>query len=161
MERHPTPSRIKAEPSSIANSPRQAHLYQDGIRAAVDAFFLHTGKLFQVFTREEIEPLFDRVFESEIYDDETSVKDGSAIAKLYSVGAVGSSYMQIPPGKHVERFMHEKAKIHLEDVVETGPLEAAKVCSLLAQRLVFDKHKAAMVYVRESSLSISIDAFVY
>jgi len=118
------------------------------LRRAVSAYRLRMGKLFQVFTTQDTEALFDRIFR---HNDGRLCR--AASCQLYAVAAVGSQYMRGELEPHAEKQIYTTATSFLEDVVDLNSLSAAKSCAMIAMFNVMSKEKIALTYIGKSLLS--------
>jgi hypothetical protein len=63
------------------------------------------------------------------------------------VAAVGTQYLHEMFDRRIERAFYELARYDFEILVEAAPLEALKVCILMAMYNISNKATIALVYV--------------
>lgn len=116
---------------------------------AIATFFSCSGKLYHVFTRAQVDRLYNDIF----HNSKQSISK-AALCELCSVAAVGTLYSQeaIPEG--VGKLLYRVSKALLDDCIEANSLQASKVCSLLAQYTILTKATVALAYV-EFGLSLA------
>ncbi|KAI0969368.1 hypothetical protein F4678DRAFT_440212 [Xylaria arbuscula] len=113
-------------------------------KRAIDGFFSCSGKLFHVFSQDQVSSLVDSVY-GEVDGQSKDLK--ADIGSLMAVAAVGSQYTNaIEENDEVGETFYNIAKFYLEDVITQRPLEAIKVCTLLCMYNVFSKTTASLAY---------------
>ena len=114
------------------------------VRAALEAFFSSTGKLFQFFSREQAARYYDMVFDQ----DSTEVSK-VAVCCVALVAAMGLQYEQSEENASREKMdgLYNVAKHYYEAVLVEHPLDAIKVCGLLAMFNIFDKVTISLAYI--------------
>ncbi|KAK3685246.1 hypothetical protein B0T22DRAFT_381754 [Podospora appendiculata] len=121
-------------------------------RAAIQSFFSSSGKLFHVFTQPQVEQAYKSVFGG--LDGRPNVSQKAAICCLCAVAAVGIQYNAGDFVKGAEEIFYEVAQHFFASAVEERPLEAIKICTLLAMYNIMNKATASLAYV-EIGMSMS------
>jgi hypothetical protein len=116
-------------------------------KKAISGFLDFGSKLFHVFT-----PVQLAIFHQDIFHGELG-KSKLAICCLSSASAVGTQYIDATPED--SHAFYTIAKRHLDDVIASHPLDAMKVCSLLAMYNIMDKGAVALIYVGKFKNSFS------
>ncbi|KAI1758787.1 hypothetical protein GGR53DRAFT_471995 [Hypoxylon sp. FL1150] len=111
---------------------------------ALDGFFSCSGKLFHFFSRPQVSAFFDSVFQDE---GELNSDKKADICCLMAVAAAGYQYTENKGGQESDERFYSLAKHYLDDIIETRPLDAIKVCSLLGMYNIFKKNTTALAYV--------------
>jgi len=114
---------------------------------AVDGFFSCSGKLFHVFSREQVAAFYDAVFPG---GDEAAIQSGPVVCCLLAVAAIGAQYVQGTQGalgSGVEEAFYDMARHNLEALLVENPLDAIKVCTLLCMYNVMNKAIVSLAYV--------------
>ncbi|KAH7302938.1 hypothetical protein B0I35DRAFT_500478 [Stachybotrys elegans] len=120
-------------------------------RAAVDSFFSSSGKLFHVFSREQVAGHYEHVFGS----DTCPIRSRkTAICCLATVAAVGVQYNADHFEVGMDGVFYDVAKHFFEDLMEEQPLNAIKACTLLAMYNIMNKATVSLGYI-EVGLSMS------
>jgi hypothetical protein len=109
---------------------------------SLDGFFGSSGKLFHVFSREQVDLCFHQVYNGAPANDPASAR-----CCLFAVAAVGAQYMGGILGTTAEMTFYNIAKLYFEDIVEAHPYEAIKVCTLLAMFNIMNKAMVSLAYV--------------
>jgi hypothetical protein len=134
----------------IVSEPWPSHLDQpyspdpSTTQQAINAFFSCSGKLFHVFTREQVLEIYDIVFDAQ------AAMTGSkkaAVGSLMAVASVGAQYLPEEFSPQVASRFYNIARQYFEDVIEHQPLTAIKVCALLAQYNILDKALISLAYI--------------
>lgn len=114
------------------------------VKYAIAAFFSSTGKLFQFFTREQVARYYDMVF-----DQEARETNKVAICCVALVAAMGLQYEQSDENASRERMdeLYNIGRHYYEAALVEHPLDAIKVCGLLAMFNIFDKVKISLAYI--------------
>lgn len=109
---------------------------------AISAFFTCSGKLFHVFTREQSVQVFNAV-----YQNGTEKASNASMCKMCAIAAVGSQYSHDEFLPELRDTFYDNAKSFLEDCIDVEPLQAVKVCVLLAMYNIMDKSTVALSYI--------------
>lgn len=117
-------------------------LNQQSLNIGIEAFFSCSGKLFHVFTREQVEQNYQIIFSN---DKQTERK--LAISCATAIAAVGNQYLQNPISREEEESFYNLARHHMEDILVEQPLEAVKLYTLLAMYNIMNKATVALAYV--------------
>ncbi|KAH7116667.1 hypothetical protein B0J13DRAFT_571537 [Dactylonectria estremocensis] len=113
-------------------------------QAAVGSFFRSSGKLFHVFSREQVSGYYDHVFGS----DGCSIPNKkTAICCLAAVAAVGVQYSAEDFEVGMDGAFYDVARHFLENVIEEQPLDAIKGCALLAMYNIMNKAMVSLAYI--------------
>ncbi|KAL6405769.1 hypothetical protein AUP68_10907 [Ilyonectria robusta] len=120
-------------------------------QAAVDSFFSSSGKLFHVFSREQVTGYYKHVFGS----DGCPIRSRkTAICCLATVAAVGVQYNTDDFEVGMDGVFYDVAKHFFENLMEEQPLDAIKACTLLAMYNIMTKATVSLAYI-EVGLSMS------
>ncbi|KAK0652714.1 hypothetical protein B0T16DRAFT_104773 [Cercophora newfieldiana] len=126
----------------------------EATRAAIQNFYARSGGLFYAFPKKQIEEYCRGVFDRGYRLD---VSQRVAICCLCSVAAVGVQYA-IPGVDNMDRstapVFYDISRHYFADILEEQPLEAIKVCAILAMYNVMIKATAGLAYV-EAGMSMS------
>jgi hypothetical protein len=120
----------------------------DVTQLAIDSFFNCSGKVFHVFSKDEISECYHEVFS--VNGDRSGSQSMAFRAKLgavMAVAAVGSQYLPDEFRKEVELNYYNLARYYFECVMEQKPIHAIKICTLLAQYNIFSKATISLSYV--------------
>ncbi|KAK0635982.1 hypothetical protein B0T17DRAFT_517803 [Bombardia bombarda] len=120
-------------------------------RAAIQSFYSSSGKLFHVFTQEQADYCYRRVFG---LDGRLDISQKVAIGCLCAVAAVGVQYNPKDFEQGFDVTFYDVAHHYFPDVLEEQPLVAIKVCTLLAMYNIMGKTTVSLAYV-ELGLSMS------
>ncbi|KAK3941039.1 hypothetical protein QBC46DRAFT_111363 [Diplogelasinospora grovesii] len=120
-------------------------------KAAIQSFFSSSGKLFHVFSPRQVEQSYKSVFS---LDGLPNTTQKVAICCLCCVAAIGIQYNAADFDKGSEEIFYDVARHFFVDVVEDRPLDAIKVCTLLAMYNIMNKATVALAFV-EIGLSMS------
>ncbi|KAH6988735.1 hypothetical protein EDB80DRAFT_175252 [Ilyonectria destructans] len=120
-------------------------------QGAVDSFFSSSGKLFHVFSREQVAGYYEHVFGSAGCPIPSRK---SAICCLAAVAAVGVQYNADDFEVGMDGVFYDVAKHFFEDLMEEQPLDAIKACTLLAMYNIMNKATVSLAYI-EVGLSMS------
>lgn len=131
----------------------------DTVRNAINMFFLCTGSLFHVFSRDEVDVILDELgdFQPEdafvdVLTKDPSLQHNARIAEVCGMAAVGILYLRIsdehpvPPAELAEYF-YIITRRKLDSAIRASPLRAMKVCALLAMYNIVLKGSVALAYV--------------
>ncbi|ROT36242.1 hypothetical protein SODALDRAFT_281851 [Sodiomyces alkalinus F11] len=123
----------------------------------VNAFFNSACQLFHVFTQDQV-----LRFRNEVYSDKdcASREKKIAVACLAATAAAGAQYLHTSLDEGVLSSFYDLSRHHLELVIQDRPLDAIKVCNLLAMYNILEKAPVALVYV-EMGLSMSMRYHLY
>ena len=113
---------------------------------AVDQFFGCSGKLFHVFSREQVAGCYRGAFDRNNNPVESAKADLSC---LMAVAAVGAQYVSGAFPKDVEDGFYDIARHFFEAVIEHRPLDSIKVCALLGMYNILGKATVSLAYVGE------------
>ncbi|KAH6971648.1 hypothetical protein BKA56DRAFT_495126 [Ilyonectria sp. MPI-CAGE-AT-0026] len=120
-------------------------------QAAIDSFFSSSGKLFHVFSRKHISGCYENVFGS---DGCPIPSQKTAICCLAAVAAVGVQYNAEDFELGTDGVFYDVARHFLENLMEEQPLDAIKVCALLAMYNIMNKATVSLAYI-DVGLSMS------
>ncbi|KAH8898589.1 hypothetical protein GQ53DRAFT_712005 [Thozetella sp. PMI_491] len=123
----------------------------DVARHTVDSFFDCSGRLFHLFSRDQMSDYFDIIYQIEGTASGPALE--LALGCLLSVAAVGAQYAAGGTSHEMEKSLYTSAKGYLDPILESHPLDAIKVCTLLAMYNIMDKTTVALSYV-EVGLSL-------
>lgn len=118
------------------------------LRRAVSTYLLKSGKIFHVFTQNQLDSQFTVLYRPGNEDTKRV-----AAGQICSAAAIGSQYMSNLLGPIVERQIHDTASSLVGDVIAADPLIAAKSCSLLGMFNIMHKEKVALTYIGVCELS--------
>ncbi|KAK3359577.1 hypothetical protein B0T25DRAFT_102716 [Lasiosphaeria hispida] len=113
-------------------------------RAAIQSFYSSSGKLFHVFSPEQVDTYLKSVFG---LDGRPNASQRVAICCLCAVAAIGIQYNAGDFDKGAEQIFYDVARHYFVDVIEEQPFGAIKVCTLLAMYNVMNKATVALAYV--------------
>jgi len=119
--------------------------------AGVQSFYSSSGKLFHVFSESQVQDYHKSVYG---FDGKPNRSQKVAICCLCIVAAIGVQYNPGDFEKGSDGALYEVAHHLFASVVEESPLEAIKVCTLLAMFNVMNKATVALAYV-ETGLTMS------
>ncbi|KAK4171206.1 hypothetical protein QBC36DRAFT_199828 [Triangularia setosa] len=112
--------------------------------AGVQSFFSSSGRLFHVFSPEQVEEHHRAVFG---LHGRPNLDEKVSICCLAIVAAIGAQYNPNEFEKGTDELLYSAARILYTDVLEYGPLTAIKVCTLLAMYNVNNKATVALAYI--------------
>lgn len=112
--------------------------------AGIQSFFSSCGKLFHIYSQQQLETYYRMVFGINGRPD-TSQK--LAICCLSAVAAVGIHYNPGDFEKGLEKIFHGVSRRFFSEVMEERPLDTIKVCTLFAMYNIMDKATVALAYV--------------
>jgi len=112
--------------------------------AGVQSFYSSSGKLFHVFSESQVQDYHKSVYG---FDGKPNRSQKVAICCLCIVAAIGVQYNPGDFEKGSDGALYEVAHHLFASVVEESPLEAIKVCTLLAMFNVMNKATVALAYV--------------
>ncbi|KAK4450192.1 nitrogen assimilation transcription factor nit-4 [Podospora aff. communis PSN243] len=128
---------------------------EDATRAAVRNFYACSGGLFHAFPQYQIEEYCRGIFDK---DYRLDVSQRVAICCVSCVAAVGVQYYPTGSNKNVDRssaaLLYDISRHYFADILEEQPLEAIKVCAILAMYNVLEKSTAGLAYV-EAGMGMS------
>jgi hypothetical protein len=113
-------------------------------RAGVESFFNSCGRLFHIFSPQQMETLYRTVFG---IDGKPDTSQKLAICCLYAVAAVGIQYNPGGFKAGLEKTFHDASRRFFSEVMEERVLETIKVCTLFALYNILDKATVALAYV--------------
>ncbi|KAK3984412.1 hypothetical protein QBC44DRAFT_337026 [Cladorrhinum sp. PSN332] len=119
--------------------------------AGVQSFFSSSGKLFHVFSEAQVRGHHKNVYG---LDGKPNKSQKVSICCLCIVAAIGVQYNPGDFETGSDEALYEVAHHLFGAAVEESPLEAIKVCTLLAMYNVMNKATAALAFV-ETGLSMS------
>ncbi|KAF9766544.1 hypothetical protein IL306_001033 [Fusarium sp. DS 682] len=117
-------------------------------QAAVDSFFSSSGKLFHVFSREQVLGYYKDVFGR---DGCPIPRQKTAICCLAAVAAVGVQYNAGDFEVAIEGVFYDLARQFFGSFMEEQPLDAIKVCALLAMYNIMNKATVSLAYIGSST----------
>ncbi|KAH7124265.1 hypothetical protein EDB81DRAFT_765659 [Dactylonectria macrodidyma] len=131
----PTPSPTPRELSSDASTFLMSLVISNAsiTQAAVHSFFSSSGKLFHVFSREQVSSYYEKVFGS----------DGCPIP----IAAVGVQYNADDFEVGMDGVFYDVAKHFFEYLMEEQPLDAIKACTMLAMYNIMNKATVSLAYI--------------
>ncbi|KAK0654531.1 hypothetical protein QBC41DRAFT_57716 [Cercophora samala] len=112
--------------------------------AGVQSFFSSSGRLFHVFSVEQVDEHHKAVFG---LHGRPNLDERVSICCLAIVAAIGVQYNPNEFEKGVDELLYSAARLLYTDVLEYGPLTAIKVCTLLAMYNVNNKATVALAYI--------------
>ncbi|KAK4670020.1 uncharacterized protein QC763_0038470 [Podospora pseudopauciseta] len=112
--------------------------------AGVQSFYSSSGKLFHVFTVEQVNQHHRAVFG---LDNRPKLDERVSIGCLAIVAAIGVQYNPNEFEKGTDELLYSAARLLYTDVLEFGPLLAIKVCTLLAMYNINNKGTVALAYI--------------
>lgn len=113
-------------------------------QAAVDSFFNSSGRIFHVFSREQALRYHKDVFSN---DGCTMANQKTAICCLAAVAAVGVQYNGDDFDVGTDGVFYDVARHFFENLVEEQPLDAIKVCTMLAMYNMLNKATVSLAYL--------------
>jgi hypothetical protein len=116
-------------------------------QAAVESFFSSSGKLFHVFSREQVSGYYKDVFGR---DGCSIPSQKTAICCLAAVAAVGVQYNAGDFEVAIEGVFYDLARQFFGSLMEEQPLDAIKVCALLAMYNIMNKATVSLAYIGSS-----------
>ncbi|KAH6641192.1 hypothetical protein F5144DRAFT_642046 [Chaetomium tenue] len=119
--------------------------------AGVQSFFSSTGRLFHIYTQQQMQDYYRTVFG---VDGKADTSQKLAICCLYAFAAVGIQYNAGDFKEGLEKTFHDVSRRFFSEVMEDRPLDTIKVCTLFAMYNILDKATVALAYV-EVGLSMS------
>jgi hypothetical protein len=119
--------------------------------AGVQSFFSSCGKLFHIYTQEQMLDYYRAVFG---IDGKADTSQKLAICCLYAFASVGIQYNAGDFQKGLGEAFHNVSRRFFSEVMEDRPLDTIKVCTLFAMYNIIDKATVALAYV-EVGLSMS------
>ncbi|KOS17375.1 hypothetical protein ESCO_006540 [Escovopsis weberi] len=134
------PLAAKSRFNSAQHAVPDASITQEALKV----FFICSGRLLHVFSKEKGSQLYRAVYNSQKTPAEASPLD---LGCLMSIASVGAQYMCGTHGREVEKSFYEIGKQQLDAIIQHRPLDAIKVCSLLAVYNVMGKATVSLAYV--------------
>lgn len=123
---------------------------------AVNAFSSSSATLFYVFTHEQRVQVFN-----DVYQNGTGDTSKASMSELCAIAAVGCQYLHDDSLFELRQAFYDVAKSFLDDCIESNPLRAMKVCTLLAMYNIMGKSTVALTYISTSLLSPSLHSQGY
>ncbi|KAH7234574.1 hypothetical protein B0J15DRAFT_153822 [Fusarium solani] len=120
-------------------------------QAAVDSFFSSSGRIFHVFSHEQVLRYHKDVFTN---DGCTMANQKTAICCLAAVAAVGVQYNGDDFDVGTDGVFYDVARHFFENLVEEQPLDAIKTCTILAMYNMMNKATVSLAYL-DIGLSMS------
>lgn len=114
--------------------------------AGVQSFFSATGKLFHIYTQQQMQDYYRAVFG---VDGKPDTSRKLEICCLYAFAAVGIQYNAGDFKKGLGEAFHGVSRRFFSEVMEDRPLDTIKVCTLFAMYNILDKATVALAYVGE------------
>ena len=111
------------------------------IQEAIEGFFICSGKLFHVFSREQVAQHYENMVSG------SGVDQKAGICCVTAVAAVGAQYSASTLSRSIEQSLYNIARHYVETVIEAFPLDAIKVCTLLAMFNIMNKATISLTYV--------------
>lgn len=118
----------------------------------VDRFFSCSGKLFHLFSRDQVRHCYESTFRE---PDNTSLDHKADVCCLMIVAAIGAQYEHQLVDQDVQQMFYDAAKHHLEAVIEKRPFDTVKICTLFCLYNIMDKTTVAVAYAGAFPLSVS------
>ncbi|GAW22559.1 hypothetical protein ANO14919_120990 [Xylariales sp. No.14919] len=117
---------------------------------AIDSFFSCSGKLFHVFNNTQVSRLADSVWNGAENGSQSWKAD---VCCVMAVAAAGAQYANTTEDSSSADVFYHIAKRYLDELLETRPLDAIKVCTLLCFYNVMDKALTSLIYA-EAGISL-------
>lgn len=140
----PTPSHTQTGLPDLSDSrPLAATLRAQGdvLMEAFSTFLQCTATIFHIYTQDEVE---DLLTDSLQVDDQVPL---STLCEICGIAAVGSRFSRSKISPEMGEFYFSVTKQLLDECIEKTPLQAMKVCALLAMCNIINKATAAFAYV--------------
>ncbi|RSL64861.1 hypothetical protein CEP51_013091 [Fusarium floridanum] len=131
-------------PTAGSASEEQSVRSATTTQSAVDSFFNSSGRLFHVFSREQILRYHEDVF---VNDGCTVPNQKTAICCLAAVAAVGVQYNSDDFDVGTDAVFYDVARHFFENLVEEQPLDAIKACTMLAMYNMMNKATVSLAYI--------------
>jgi hypothetical protein len=112
---------------------------------ALNAFLHCSGQLFHVFSRDQIFNYYRQIQNRDPNDEGLGV----ATCCVAAMAAVGCQYLADVVGYSSQKAFYETARHYFEAVSSEKPLDAVKVCSLLAIYNILRKPTSSLAYIGE------------
>ncbi|KAK7942524.1 uncharacterized protein PG986_011637 [Apiospora aurea] len=120
----------------------------DAVEKGIESFFRHSGKLFHVFTEEQISD-----YHYQRLSGTTEKSRNYATCVVSAVAAVGLQYLPDDTNALAEQSLYAIARHYYDFLLEFNPLEAMKVCALFVLYNIFARATVALAYI-EVGLSL-------
>ncbi|KAH7130893.1 hypothetical protein EDB81DRAFT_727833 [Dactylonectria macrodidyma] len=142
----PTPSPTPRELSTDASTFLMSLVTSNAsvAKAAVHSFFTSSGKLFHVFSREQVQSYYEQVLGS---DGCPIPSQKTAVCCLAAVAAVGVQYNADDFEVGMDGVFYDVAKHFFETLMEEQPLDAIKACTMLAMYNIMNKATVSLAYI--------------
>ncbi|KAK6848816.1 hypothetical protein PG995_012649 [Apiospora arundinis] len=116
----------------------------DLTRRFVETFFSCSGKLFHVFSKDQINQCFETTFQT---PNNGSLEYKADVCCLMTVAAIGAQYEHEVIDVEAQHTFYDVARHHLEAVIQARPLDAIKITTLFCLYNIMDKTTVAVAYV--------------
>lgn len=117
----------------------------DVLREAIDGYHTCICHLFHVFSPQQVDQQWEKM------TSDTGAVQSAASSCITAIAAVGARYWDNDVQQPVEEECYDRASHGFEKVLETNPLDALKVCTLLAMYNIVDKSTVALSWVGKCS----------
>ena len=124
-------------PPSLLESP-----VSDAIQKGIASFFSCSGKLFHVFTQQQIAD-----YQQKRFWGPTEESRNQATCVVAAVSAVGLQYLPDGVDFSLEQSLYTIARHYYDLLLEFNPLEAMKVCALFVLYNIFARSTVALAYI--------------
>jgi hypothetical protein len=116
---------------------------------AIDAFFPFTSGLFHIYSRQQLRDFVQDNLQMPSKAPSSAIQKERAvsIASVSAVAAVGYRHAARVPELSTEVAYYDTARFYLDAVLENSPLDAVKLCALLALYNIPSKATVALSYV--------------
>ncbi|KAK4202054.1 hypothetical protein QBC40DRAFT_47121 [Triangularia verruculosa] len=114
------------------------------MRACVESFFSSAGKLFHVFSQDQVMEHHKTMFG---FDGRPRLDQKVSICIVSIVAAIGAQYNLSEFDEGTDEVLWSIARLLFADVLEFAPLPAIKVCTLLAMYNINNKSTIALAYI--------------
>jgi hypothetical protein len=143
----------------------------DGIRAAIDMFFMCIGGLFYVFDKSDVEKTIELLVMStkgmtlaNLVSSASSMEVRTLAAELAGMAAMGILHLRLrvpdkAPSAQLADYLYAVAKHGLDTAIQYNPLRAMKVCLLLAFYNIALHATVALAYIGKCLTIASLVAF--
>lgn len=118
----------------------------DTVKEAIEVFFSCSGRLFHVFSREQVAAHYAALVEAR-HGLLSQARLKEVLCFVMAVAAVGALYVADGSRNPKGHVFYDVARCYLDDVIERRPYDAIKVCALLAQYNVLSKATVSLSYV--------------
>jgi hypothetical protein len=125
------------------------------IQRAIDGFFGCSGKLFHVFTQDQVSAFLKDAF----HDGKLDESQKASICCIAAISAVGTQYSSIDSDINAGMEFYENARLYFEVIIEERPYDSIKICALLAVYNIMHKATVALAYVGKSPISLTSNSY--